>query len=128
MSREAWRRWRPRVLPADWYPMEDCASGMGKAYKSADGLLVLASVRQELDGRLWAHVSVSRRERLPSWDDLKLVKDLFVGRDRPAYQVLPRARDYVNVHPYVLHLWTPADDGPDPTPRFEADPERGGQI
>lgn len=127
MSREAWREFRPRVLPPSWYPGEDCASGAGKIYHRADGLLVLASVRKESDGRVWAHVSCSYRDRLPSYADLVDVKAVLFGADRAAYQVFPRERDHVNIHPYVLHLWG-ALDGDDPIPAFNRDPERGGGI
>ena len=56
-------------------------------------------------GEHFLHVSVSRRSRLPSWDDLKLVKKSFIGEDREAVHVLPKASDYINLHPYCLHLW-----------------------
>lgn len=128
MSREAWKRFRPRVLPAGWLVESAYGDGHGARFVSSEGLCVVASVHEEADGRLWAHVSVSRADRLPSWEDLKWIKDLFIGRHRPAYQVLPRAEAFVSIHPFCLHLWTPVDDGPDPLPQFEADARRGGQI
>lgn len=96
------------------------------AYSHTDGRSVLASITTESDGRQWLHVSVSRRNRLPSWEELREVKELFVGRERVALQVLPRTSEYINVHPFVLHLWAVADDGPDPVPNFAK--VRGGTI
>lgn len=46
-------------------------------------------------------------EALPSWEDLRRVKDIFIGREVEAYQVLPKESEYVNVHPFCLHLWVP---------------------
>jgi hypothetical protein len=69
-------------------------------------LTVIVSVAREDDGRRWKHVSVSRRDRqLPSWGDMRKVKDAFVGPDAYAYQVFPPEALYVNIHPGVLHLW-----------------------
>ena len=93
-------------------PMRD----PGEAFISGDDLRVLRSVGIELDGRRWLHVSCSRASRLPSWEDLRRVKDQFIGKDAVALQVLPRQSDYVNLHPYVLHLWCCLDG--DATPDF----------
>lgn len=71
-------------------------------------LRVLVSVDRLDDDSLWLHVSCSYTNRLPSWDDLKAVKRLFMG-DVEAYQVLPREADYVNAHQFCLHLWCPLD-------------------
>ena len=79
-------------------------------------LFVLCSARTENDGKRWMHVSCSRRNRLPSWEELRLVKDTFIGRERKAIQVLPPDSEYVNIHGYVLHLWCCLDV--DPLPDF----------
>lgn len=62
------------------------------------------------DGREWLHVSCSYSHRLPDWEDLKLVKRVFVGDNRTALQVFPPAREWVNIHPFCLHLWCCLDD------------------
>lgn len=66
-------------------------------------LNVIASVAREQDGRLWIHVSVSLRHRLPTYGDLCRVKDLFIG-DRRTLHVFPKAAEHVNLAE-VLHLW-----------------------
>lgn len=92
----------PQVLPSDWYPAKQAAG----VWHRKDGLAVMLSVEVKADDpRKWLHVSLSRRDRLPSWDDLRAVKDVFVGRDRTAIQVFPPAGEYVNTNPNVLHLW-----------------------
>lgn len=73
-------------------------------------LRVLRSISETKDGEFWIHLSVSRPDRLPSWDELKKVKNEFLGEDVEAYQVLPKKKDYVNAHPHCLHLWVPRDE------------------
>lgn len=109
----------PVVLPAMWREIRRTIDGA--AYQAA-GLRVIASVARELDGRLWLHVSCSRGSRIPDWEDLRLVKDTFVG-DRYAYQVFPTREKYVNINPFVLHLWAPLEGAP-PLPDFT----RGGST
>jgi hypothetical protein len=70
-----------------------------------DPLTVLISGQVESDGKRWLHVSCARSNRLPSWEDLKLVKETFIGKDKKAIQILPSESEYVNCNPYCLHLW-----------------------
>lgn len=78
-----------------------------RAWQSKNGLRVIAGLEPYLDGRfgLLLHVSLSRAERLPGWKEVKLIKDAFFGDDGEAMIVLPKAADYVNVHPHTHHLW-----------------------
>lgn len=94
----------PRVLPASWRRMEDRRDGV--FFKHSHGLVVIVSAQVEEDGLAWLHVSLSRRRRDPSYEDVRIVKDLFVGRDRTAVQVFPSADRHVNIHPHCLHLWS----------------------
>lgn len=109
-----WREFQPRVLPSGW--RFDTQSHAAPGYLRRDGLFVLSSATVEADGKRWLHVSASRNGQLPSWSDLREVKDIFIGRDRYAYQVLPPQSHYVNFHPNVLHLWVCLDG--DPLPDF----------
>lgn len=72
------------------------------------------SVARYGDGRIWLHVSACGRTGkkdfyIPSWDEMKRVKNDFLGADRWAYSVLPDERHYVNHHPCVLHLFALMD-------------------
>lgn len=103
---------RPKSLPSAWKrlpPLHTHPDGAQDrsllAYGHASGLKVLFSAGLH-EGRWWAHVSVSMPNRLPTWDEFRTVKLLFLGPNRKAIQVRPKARDYVNIHPYVLHLWS----------------------
>lgn len=53
----------------------------------------------------WEHVSVSLKNRCPTWEEMCLVKDLFWGEDETVIQFHPKDAEHVNNHPYCLHLW-----------------------
>lgn len=70
---------------------------------SKQEFLALASVH---DGE-WEHVSVSTEFRCPRWDEMRQVKELFFEDDETVMQLHPPKKDYVNSHPFCLHLWRP---------------------
>ncbi len=104
----------PRVLPAAW--KRTSVGGDGATYARRDGLRVIVTASTELDRKVWLHVSLSRADRLPSYDDMKAVKDVFVGREATACQVFAPASKHVNIMPHCLHLWSCLDG--DVTPDF----------
>jgi hypothetical protein len=53
----------------------------------------------------WEHVSVSLEHRCPQWEEMCFVKSLFWEDDKCVVQYHPPKSDYVNVHPFTLHLW-----------------------
>lgn len=110
--------YQPRVLPHGWTR----AGGLDNAYRHIHRrIVVIVSAAREADGRRWIHVSVSHRDRLPTWEELREVKDWIIGRAALAVQVLPRAEEYVNLHPNCLHVWHCLDG--DPVPDFRRDGE-----
>lgn len=94
----------------------------GAAYLRRDGLSVIFSGAVEQDGKRWLHVSCAYKDRLPSWMDLREIKDVFLGADVYAYQVLPPREHFVNINRYCLHLFC-CLDGPQ-LPEFT----RGGST
>jgi len=64
--------------------------------------LVIAS-----NGGGWEHVSVSCISRVPSWEIMCEIKDMFFNEDEVVMQLHPAKKDYVNNHPNCLHLWKP---------------------
>jgi hypothetical protein len=110
----------PRVLPAGWRLVQVNMDGFAWAHRN--GIYVIASGAVEQDGRRWLHVSLSRQDRLPSWADIREVKNVFVGSEALAVQVLPPESRYINIHAFVLHLWRCVDG--DPVPDFA----RGGKT
>lgn len=53
----------------------------------------------------WEHVSVSCQRRCPTWDEMCYVKNLFWAETELVVQFHPPKQDYVNCHPYCLHMW-----------------------
>jgi len=60
----------------------------------------------------WEHVSVSIRNtkgkqinRCPTWEEMCKVKDLFWSDNDTVVQFHPPKSEYVNNHPFCLHLW-----------------------
>jgi hypothetical protein len=92
--------------PADWRILQEW--GFGYALQHRNGLRAIIDCSQKEDDRWWVHVSVSRSARMPTHDDMTLVKQAFLG-DRYAYAVYPPKSEYVNIHIFCLHLWTLVD-------------------
>ena len=102
----------PMELPRAWTRKQnlDGPLGLMAHFKRKGGLVVLLAVENHTPGGgLWRHVSLSKPHKLPGWYELREVKDLFIGADALAIQVLPPASEYVNVHEYCLHLWQRLD-------------------
>ena len=67
----------------------------------------------ERDG--FEHVSVSCQfklrgrwqTRIPNWEEMCFIKDLFWGEDEVVMQLHPAKENYINNRPHVLHLWRP---------------------
>lgn len=57
----------------------------------------------------WDHVSVSRKNRCPNWQEMEHVAKLFFRDDETAMQLHVPADQHVNQHPYCLHWWRPMD-------------------
>lgn len=58
-------------------------------------------------GAGWEHVSVSLPDRCLTWAEMCQVKDIFWAAEECVVQYHPPASEYVNQHPYCLHLWRP---------------------
>lgn len=59
----------------------------------------------------WIHASMSYRDRMPEYADLKLLHQA-VFQDRTAYQVFVPPAEHYNYHEFCLHLWGRADGTP----------------
>lgn len=57
----------------------------------------------------WDHVSVSRATRTPNWPEMDYIKSLFWNDEETVVQFHPPRSQWVNNHPFCLHLWRPAD-------------------
>lgn len=52
----------------------------------------------------YKHTSLSHPSRLPTWEEIKEVKELLHG-DVTVLQILPPRNYYVNAHKFCFHLW-----------------------
>ena len=103
---------RPRVLPRNWV---QCETFPNKIYSKELDLSIVWSV-ERIDGKVWRHVSIAHRTRMPTYHELRIVKVWLLGAEAKAIQVFAPASEHVNVHPFALHLWAPV--GHDPLPDF----------
>lgn len=81
----------------------------GKIYIKGRGqkrLIVISSLETMEDGRKYLHVSISYRDKIPDWDTVKMIKELFIGDKKDAFIYFPQKEEYVNIMPYCLHLWS----------------------
>ena len=54
------------------------------------------------------HVSVQLQRKLPTWEEMCEVKDIFWENEEMVVQIHPRKSEYVNITD-ALHLWRPKD-------------------
>lgn len=59
------------------------------------------------DGEGWEHVSVSRKDRCPTWAEMCEVKALFWDEEDTVMQLHPPQSEWVSNHQFCLHLWRP---------------------
>lgn len=98
--------------PYDWNG--DATCGMFELFSPAD-LANLRIIASSSGG--WDHVSVSRADRCPSWEEMEHVKRKFFKDDEVAMQLHVPASEHVNCHPNCLHLWRSQKE-PIPRPPF----------
>lgn len=84
--------------------------GAGRVFLNTNRLNKAASVIWSW-GDGWDHVSVSYRNRVPTWDEMCEIKDMFFYDDEECVEYHPRKSQYVNVMPYCLHIWRRQDGG-----------------
>lgn len=63
-------------------------------------LVVIAS-----DGADWEHVSVSHKDRCPTWEEMSIIKSMFWDDEDCVVQYHPPKSEYVDLHKTCLHLW-----------------------
>lgn len=53
----------------------------------------------------WDHISVSTIKRVPTWDEMCFIKNLFFDEEETVIQYHPKKSEYVNTCKNCLHLW-----------------------
>lgn len=91
----------------EYYREEGTIEGVQRFYRRlTDGMTVICGWENH-DGGWWLHVSCAkmRLQKLPRWDDLLEVKNIFIGKDKKAIQIFPEEANYVNINPFCHHLF-----------------------
>jgi len=78
---------------------EGFAASFIRPYKPGQVLVIVSW------GLGWEHVSVSMKNRCPTWEEMCAIKDLFWKDSECVVQYHPPKSEYVNNHPFCLHLW-----------------------
>lgn len=91
------------------YASREADGNNGAFLVRAPGNVWLFIIASDMLG--WEHVSVSpkTRARTPKWAEMCFVKDLFWDKGETVIQYHPAKSFYVNIYPYVLHLWRPCE-------------------
>jgi hypothetical protein len=99
-------RYRFRAGPLESPALADYGAFERPGPCGAD-LKIIASPGDANENIPWEHVSVSCRNRCPNWTEMSYVKDLFWDEEETVIQLHPPRSQWINNHPYVLHLWKP---------------------
>ena len=76
-------------------------------------LALICSEDDPSEGIFWEHVSVhayrgkGRQQRTPTWKEMAFVKDVCWDEEDVVMQLHPKKSEYINQHPFTLHLWRP---------------------
>jgi len=84
--------------------------GSGGAGNHANGMFEIPSRGLRIvisDGGDWDHVSVSRQERCPTWEEMEWVKREFFEPGDCCMQLHVPTAEHRNNHPFCLHIWRP---------------------
>ena len=105
--------WKPDKPNCGWPLIKEAEDGY--MFRSDNGVSVIISGSWE-DGEKWLHVSLARKHKMPSYEDIAIVKRAFIGDDKKAIMVFPERKYHVNIHNFCLHLWHCVDG--DELPEF----------
>lgn len=94
-----------RLADDGWQLAEQNLDGLGTWDNHRRGLRMIHSVCRELDGQVWAHVSLSRQPgtTMPSWGEVRSAGQLLYPEDFGVIVVAPLAT-HVNIAE-VAHVW-----------------------
>lgn len=75
-----------------------------KSQKASDKCLVAIT---KIAG--WEHLSVSHKNKIPSWECMNEMKEMFFKDDEECFQMHPKKDNYINNNEYTLHIWRPTE-------------------
>jgi len=107
---------------------EGADGGCGYAFISDSKRLSEAAQAVWSLGGGWDHVSISFSNRTPTWAEMCRAKEIFFGADEWVVQYHPAEDEYVNCHPYCLHLWRPQAESLPTPPSWMVGPRKGQSL
>ena len=89
------------------HPIMGMGEGNNGFFRISRNGVIFQIISSDSEG--WEHVSVTiaNKRRCPHWEDMCMIKNLFWDDEDVVIQFHPAKKDYVNNHPYCLHLWRP---------------------
>lgn len=57
----------------------------------------------------WEHVSMDGKSRIPEWEEMCMLKDMFFSEEECCVQYHPPKSEYFNNLPYCMHIWKPIE-------------------
>ena len=83
----------------------ECPVPGAVAYEGPNGIQVIESTDNTPKWGPLKHVSISRPDCYPTWDEIVAVKLELFGDRKDAIMVIPKRENYVNIHENCFHLW-----------------------
>jgi hypothetical protein len=98
-------------IPLDWEPYRRPhwadANDMGDRHNGCFTFPARSMVVVCSNGEGWEHVSVSVKDRTPTWEEMEWVKRNVWGDRDTVMQLHVPPVDHKNFHPHCLHMWRP---------------------
>lgn len=97
--------WSERQMPS--HPQSDILRETGtKLFDKGPCQVLVSKEPRPGDGnRLWWHLSISRPDRYPNWEEIKDARYALLPMGLTFAQILPPMNEYTNIHPNCFHLW-----------------------
>ncbi len=110
------KNYLPVVLPIGWDQIQSPVPDTVAYMNDQKGLKIILGLEPHDDGCEWLHLSISGKgvisgmDRIPTYSELAEAKEVFLGTHSKAVMVLPPRKEWVNIHPCVLHLFSNVDE------------------
>lgn len=98
--------WEGKISGGRPFPHDICGAFIIPSPIDGEALRCMVSAGFA-SGPPWDHVSVSRFERCPWWEEMDFIARKFFRPHEAAMQLHVPASEHVNHHPNCLHLWRP---------------------
>lgn len=106
---------------------EAADGGQAIAYLSSNKKNIPAAIVFS-NGGGWDHVSASYYNRVPTWEEMCEIKNMFFHPEEVCVQYHPSESEYVNTFKYCLHIWRKQDDSIPAPPSWMIGAKKGQTI